>query len=147
MSPSTLYRHWSSREEILRDAFTDAALVSYSPGRTLLDDLHHYTRTFADGLENSWGRAAATLATTAADDPDQARMIQTFVDGYTADLARLLDQAAQRGECLTTSTPTEVADSLVGPLFYRYLIRRVPLDDDFLAAQAQRVHRELLSHD
>lgn len=143
VSPSTLYRHWSTREEILRDAFSAAALVTYSPERTLLEDLRHYTRTFAAGLQDVWGRAAATLATTAPDDPEQRRMLQTFVDGYTADIAKLLELAANRGERLVATTPAAVADSLVAPLFYRYLIRRDPLDDRFVDSQADRVHREL----
>ena len=145
VSPSTLYRHWDTREEILRDAFSAAALLDYSPRQNLLDDLHHYARTFADGLENSWGRAAATLATTAPDDPDQRRMMQTFIDGYTADMAKILRQASDRGEQLCPATPTEVVDSLVGPLFYRYLIRGEPLDAEFVADQANRVHRQITS--
>lgn len=144
VSPSTVYRHWTTREEILRDAFSDAALVTWSPGRSLRDDLLDYARTFADGLEHVWGRVAATLVTSAVDDPEQRRVLATFVDGYTADVATLLQRAADRGEHVVAHSPAEVADSLVGPLFYRHLLRAEPLHDEFVAAQAERVHRELV---
>ena len=70
-------------------------------------------------------------------------MMQTFIDGYTADMAQILRYASDRGEKLEPYTPTEVADSLVGPLFYRYLIRGEPLDHHFVADQANRVHRQI----
>ncbi|MPQ98870.1 TetR family transcriptional regulator [Modestobacter sp. I12A-02628] len=147
VSPSTVYRHWTTREEILRDAFSDAALVGYSPGRSLRDDLRDYALAFADGLQNSWGRVAATLVTTAVDDPEQRRVLRTFVDGYTADVATLLQRAADRGEQVAGRAAAEVVDSLVGPLFYRHLLRVLPLDEDFVRAQADRVHRELTDPD
>lgn len=143
VSRSTMYRHWTTREEILRDAFSAVALPA--PARSdgavndLREDLRRYARVFADGLENVWGRAAATLAMTAFDDPAQRQVIATFTDGYARDVGVLLERAADRGETLAAHDPTEVADRLVAPFFHRYLFRHLPLDDAFVTAHADRI--------
>ncbi len=98
---------------------------------------------FADGLENAWGRAAATLAMTALDDPAQRRVIATFTDGYARDVALLLERAVERGEAVAPGDPVEVADRLVAPLFHRYLFRHLPLDDEFVTVNADRVAASL----
>lgn len=148
VSRSTLYRHWTTREEILRDAFSVVALAdpTHADGEVadLRADLRRYARIFADGLENAWGRAAATLAMTALDDPAQRAVIATFTDGYARDVALLLGRAVQRGETVVPDDPAEVADRLVAPLFHRYLFRHLPLDDAFVTLSADRVAADLL---
>ncbi len=143
VSRSTMYRHWTTREEILRDAFSHVAVPGADGadgGATdLREDLRRYARVFADGLENAWGRAAATLAMTALDDPAQREVIATFAAGYARDVALLLERAGERGEALVPHDPAEVADRLVAPLFHRYLFRHLPLDDAFVTAAADRV--------
>ncbi len=145
VSRSTMYRHWTTREEILRDAFSTVALAgpARADGGELGEDLRRYARVFADGLENAWGRAAATLAMTALDDPAQRRVIATFTDGYARDVALLLDRAVERGEAVAPCDPVEVADRLVAPLFHRYLFRHLPLDDGFVTVNADRVAASL----
>lgn len=147
VSRSTMYRHWTTREEILRDAFSHVAVPdTHEPdGRAtdLREDLRRYARVFADGLENVWGRAAATLAMTALDDPAQREVIATFTDGYARDVALLLARARERGEAVTPHDPAEVADRLVAPLFHRYLFRHLPLDDTFVTSNADRVAADL----
>lgn len=143
VSRSTMYRHWATREEILRDAFSVVALPdptrADSAAADLREDLRRYARVFADGLENVWGRAAATLAMTALDDPAQRAVIATFTDGYARDVAVLLARAVERGEDIAPDDPAEVADRLVAPLFHRYLFRHLALDDTFVTASADRV--------
>ena len=143
VSRSTMYRHWTTREEILRDAFSHVAVPDPGePGDEAIDlreDLRRYARVFADGLENAWGRAAATLAMTALDDPAQRDVIATFTDGYARDVALLLARAGERGETVAPHDPAEVADRLVAPLFHRYLFRHLPLDDEFVTSNADRV--------
>lgn len=143
VSRSTMYRHWTTREEILRDAFSHVAGLDpgtpSADGIDIREDLRAYARVFADGLENAWGRAAATLAMTALDDPAQRVVIATFTAGYARDVALLLTRAEERGETLAPHDPTEVADRLVAPLFHRYLFRHLPLDDAFVTANADRV--------
>jgi hypothetical protein len=80
---------------------------------------------------------------TALDDPAQRAVVATFTDGYARDVALLLARAGERGEPWRPTTPTEVADRLVAPLFHRYLFRHLPLDDSFVTASADRVAASL----
>lgn len=147
VSRSTMYRHWDTREEILSEAFSVVALaapVGDGAAQTdLREDLRRYVRAFADGLEHAWGRAAASLAMAALDDPAQRLIIATFTDGYAHDVEVLLLRAVERGEAVAVFDPAEVADRLVAPLFHRYLFRHLPLDEDFITAQADRVTASL----
>lgn len=143
VSRSTMYRHWDTREEILSAAFSMVALAPPVGGDAaptdLREDLRRYLRVFADGLEHAWGRAAASMAMAALDDPAQRVIIATFTDGYARDVEHLLQRATERGEALVPFDPAEVADRLVAPLFHRYLFRHLPLDEAFVTAQADRV--------
>ena len=129
VSRSTLYRHWRTKEEILRDAFSDVAVSAPSPGRDLTEELRHYAQAVVNGMEGSWGRAAATLATTALEDPEQRRVLRTFIDGYSRDIDVLLRRAIERGEPVAEPYDAErIADEIFAPLYYRYLFRQEPLD-------------------
>lgn len=152
VSRSTLYRHWESRDDILRDAFASSAVaLGDDAGATdLREDLRRYARAVAYGLRAVWGRAAATLAVSALDDPAQRRMQRVFARRSMREVAALLDRAAHRGEL---SAPTDddalddIATQLLAPLFFRYLFSERPLDDAFADAHADRVHAALLRAD
>ena len=117
------------------------ALESHAPGPDLRADLRRYVRAFADGLVHNWGRAAATMAVSAIDDPAQRGAIATFRDGYVADVATILARARERGEPVDDGLgPEDVADDLTAPLFYRYLISHQPLDEGFVDAVTERIH-------
>lgn len=144
VSRSTIYRHWETREQILRDAFSFIALESEPSGPDLRADLRRYADAFARGLQHHWGRAAATLAVSALDDPAQRAVIATFRDGYVADVATIITRARERGETVDgDADPERTADLLTAPLFYRYLISHRPFDADFLAAVAESTHQAL----
>ncbi len=145
VSRSTLYRHWRTKEEILRDAFSDVAVSAPSPGRDLTEELRHYAQAVVNGMEGSWGRAAATLATTALEDPEQRRVLRTFIDGYSRDIDVLLRRAIERGEPVAEPYDAErIADEIFAPLYYRYLFRQEPLDAGFVSNQIDRVVASLL---
>lgn len=140
---STIYRHWKTKDEILRDAFSAIALPATDDAQLALREaLLRWVSTFAAGLQHNWGRAAATLAASALDDPSQRAIVNTFRDGYRADIATLVRRAAHQGEGVADD-PADIADQLVAPLFYRYLISDQPLDPAFLRAHTYRVHERL----
>ena len=139
---STLYRHWATKDEILRDAFTALSTGAEDGSMPSLDGrraLTAYAQALADGLEHVWGRAAVTLAITAMDDPEQRVVHRTFVDGNRRDLAALVARAVERGELPggtdVAAATDRLVDLVVAPLFYRYLIQGEPAD----AATATRL--------
>ena len=146
VSRSTLYRHWRTKEEILRDAFSDVAVATPTPGHDLREELRHYAQSLVDGMVGSWGRAAVTLATTALEDPEQRRVLRTFIDRYPRDIDVLLRRASERGEPVPEPYDAErIADDLLAPLYYRFLFRQEPMDASFVSDQVDRVVASLLS--
>ena len=130
---STLYRHWATKDEILRDAFSALSMgEGTAVDRDGAGELIQYARAFAEGLENVWGRAAVTLAVSALDDPEQRVVHDTFVEGNRRDLAVLLARAVDREDLPPGTDVAEATERLielvVSPLFYRYLFARDPAD-------------------
>lgn len=141
---STLYRHWASKSEILRDAFAEvsgAAPDGPPTGMSGQDRLCAYAVALADGLSGLWGRAALTLAATSIDDPAQRAVMATFTDGMRRDLLALLQAAAGAGELPAGADPSALLDRVeelvVAPLFYRYAFRSSAADGD----EARRIAR------
>lgn len=131
---STLYRHWRSVPEVLRDAFAARADDGTSPAPP--DDartaLVAYAQAFAVGLTDHWGRAATSLVASAATDPAQRAVQQVFVQGTRRDLAAVL---ARAGLDDGDEQVDRVVDLLVAPMFYRYQFT----DRPFTAEQAERL--------
>lgn len=149
---STLYRHWRSMPELLRDAFADQASrqpPSTGPVTDGLPALTAYARAFAHGLAHQWGRAAMSLAASAANDPAQRQIQQVFVAGTRRDLRSIIERAVLAGE-VTTSHPMEhlvdqLVDQLVAPLFYRYQFTDTAATADVAVDLAERAWAALQS--
>lgn len=139
---STLYRHWRTRDDILRDAFSVRAIGPEDTEDSLLPALTTYARAFVHGLEHVWGRAALTLSVSALDDPAQRGVQQVFVEGYRRDVAELVDRAVRRGE-LDPAVAVDldaVVLALVAPLFYTFLFGERPVPEAVADAAAARAH-------
>jgi AcrR family transcriptional regulator len=142
---STMYRHWQTREEILRDAFAEQRVPSHRDPDAAAGahrELVTYAVAFASGLAADWGRAAVTMATQALDDPDQRRAVLTFAEGSHADLHRIAELAHDEGALPAGADVAEVAegliDAIVAPLFYRYHVLGAPADAAAATALAER---------
>lgn len=123
---STLYRHWRSKEELLRDAFAASAAGDSAPTGTRdgRADLVAYAEAVAVGLTQVWGRAAVSLTASAATDPKQRAVQRVFVDGTRRDLLEVVEVGRATGELDASADPDALVDRLVdlviAPLFYRY---------------------------
>jgi AcrR family transcriptional regulator len=104
---STMYRHWRSMPEVLRDAFAEQA--GQRPPSADADDglsaLTAYAQAVAVGLTQVWGRAAASLAGSALGDPEQKAVQRVFVDGTRRDLREIVDIGHQTGELDASADP------------------------------------------
>ena len=141
---STLYRHWRSMPELLRDAFTAQARRRgpTDDAGTGLEALTAYAQAMAVGLVDLWGRAAVSLAASAAVHAEQGEVLQVFVEGNRRDLRALVEGAVAAGE-LAQGTDVGVVveqllDLVVAPLFYRYQFLDSPLTPPQAAELAAR---------
>src|SRR5262245_16114495 len=126
VAKQTIYRWWSSKTDILMDAFVDdAAQELEPPDRGDLDaDLRGYLRKLALFLTTSdAGAVFRALTGQCQHDPEVAARFRAEYLGQQRDRDRApLLRAIERGE-LPRGTDVELAiDELVGPIYYRVLV-------------------------
>jgi AcrR family transcriptional regulator len=138
---STLYRHWRTKGQMLRDAWAE----QHAPAASTPDSdggrgrLASYAAAVAEGMQATWGRSAATLAVSAFDDPDQLEMLRAFTEGTRGDLRRIVGMAVAE----TTANALErlvddVEAAVIAPLFYCYVFRQQPLSPEDARRLAER---------
>lgn len=146
---STMYRHWPTKEEVLRDAFAARAHGAERPpvGQDGLSALTAYAREFANGMAQVWGRAAVTLAVSAWDDPGRGEAQRVFVEGNRRDLLVVVDRGLETGELPQQADRDELVDRLiellVAPVFYRYVFTERPATPDDAARLARLAWEQL----
>lgn len=143
---TTIYRHWPSREALLAEAFgvcADAALPSPDTG-SLREDL----RVVLTGLtlklnDAGWCSAIGSLADAAGRDAELERLHQATLRDGRRPLTDILHRAVARGD-LPAGLDIEDAVALIaGPLFYRAMIARQPVDATFVARAVDAALAEL----
>ncbi|MEV0848204.1 helix-turn-helix domain-containing protein [Streptomyces sp. NPDC049954] len=121
VSRNTLYRHWSTREQLL----VDVTLMQYEEETRSRAPRgpEEFLHTVRDSLGSAGGAAAlASLIARAGHDQVSADVLRQVAGLRQSILA----------EAVGPVSDAEFA-SLVGPLFYQALIARRPVDDAFLA--------------
>jgi AcrR family transcriptional regulator len=136
---STLYRHWRTMPELMRDAFAQQATATSTEPSSLSGSqaLVAYARAFAVGLAEQWGRAALSLAASATTDPAQRDVQQVFVEGTRRDLRAIADALPGDPDALAQ----DLVDLVVAPLFYRFQYAEAATPDqaERLALRAWKV--------
>jgi AcrR family transcriptional regulator len=121
---NTIYRRWSSKEELIADALHElTAELDVHEGvdlyGLLLDWIQDFARVFADPL---FGRIFPAVLGELQRNPDFARVYSERVvrPRYEA-LLGLLRRARERGELRGDADVEQIADLLAGPPFVRLL--------------------------
>ena len=143
VAKQTIYRWWSSKTDILMDAFAeDAAQQLVPPDRgNLSADLRLHLRNLAQFLTRTdAGAVFRALAGEAQHDPQLAARLRA--EHLTQQRARdrlPLVRAVERGE-LPADTDIDLAvDQLVGPIYYRVLVSGQPVPVSFTDRLVLRV--------
>jgi AcrR family transcriptional regulator len=136
VAKSTIYRHWSSRDEVLVDVIAHCApnLDAPDPSQPFPDALREITMSIVSHLHDPhWARIVPALlmlkshADGVAD--IEKRIEKTQNDTLTAVLERGIAEGALRADLRID----EAISHLVGPLLFAHLTGTVPLDDEFAA--------------
>lgn len=143
---TTIYRHWPTRERLLIDAFgicSRAAIPSPDSGE-LREDLITVLGGLAERLNHGgFCSAMSSLIDAAARDAELERLHRETIADRRRPLTDLLEREVARGR-LPDDLDTETAVALLaGPLFYRALIAREPVDGAFVARTVDAALAEL----
>jgi TetR/AcrR family transcriptional regulator of autoinduction and epiphytic fitness len=138
---STVYRNWATREEVLAAAFDDAIgpPTSTDPELPLRDRLERVLRELSGALADSeWGRALPAVVAAIDAEPSLAHRYGRLTLERRTALSALLAEAVERGELPRGTKVDDLIDALVGPLFYRRLIRQTATSRTWISRHLDR---------
>ena len=145
VAKTTIYRHWPTRGDLLRDACSSIGTPLEVPDTgsfegdvtLLLTSLAHLLRSA------KWTSVLPSVIDAAERDPDIAAVYSRLQEGYSAPLQSIIKRAMQKGELPKTTDSALLVAALTGPLFYRRWFSREPLTSAF----AKQIVRLVLRQD
>jgi AcrR family transcriptional regulator len=128
---TTVYRHWPSKAELVIEAFGSLiATVKPAPTGDLRTDLVERVRAVVGAVSRPpLAAILPSLVDAAERDPELGELCRQFTAHRRRSLLDLLEAGAEQGS--VTGDVELLADLLAGPVFYRRLIARSPVDDDY----------------
>ena len=118
---ATIYRRWSSKEElILAAAETVVPDVPTPDTGAIRDDLLLLAKSVATHFSSKTaGCLAADLAAEATRSSDARALMQRFTSARRKAAVAIVRRAIERGELRVDIDPDTLVDAIVGPIFYR----------------------------
>ncbi|MFG2527060.1 TetR/AcrR family transcriptional regulator [Streptomyces sp. NPDC048516] len=142
VNKTTLYRWWPSKGALLGAALIGARQLELTPPDTgsLEGDLEALLSTMATLLT---ARPASDIAIAVLGAVTHSRELASHVKDFFADrIAReqaVFDRAVARGEIPADTDPMLLMDLLAGAAWVRVVLRRLPLEKDFVARTVRTV--------
>lgn len=134
VAKTTVYRHWPDKGAVLRSAIESIIPMATAPDTgSLRGDLTRFAEELAGVLSAPPTSALVPALVDAAErDAGLARLLAGFTAGRRGPIREAVARAAARGEIADGVDPEAVAELLLGPIFYRRLLSREPLDAAFV---------------
>jgi len=141
VAKTTIYRHWPSRAELLRDACSAIGTPQNVPDTgSLKTDMAALMAGLIQLLRTAkWTSVLPSIIDAAERDPDIAAMYSKLQHGYSAPFETIILRAVARGELPEDTDVAILIAALTGPLFYRRWFSRDPLTDAFAKQIVERI--------
>ena len=141
VAKSTIYRHWSSRDDVLLDVLESCAPVLPPPDPDLdvVEALHAIGRTLASFLNDpEWARVIPALMLLKTHEDGIADLEERLERDQEEVIGELLQRGVDEGLLRPDATQREAMTQLVGPLLFAHLTGIVPIDDGFVERTIDR---------
>ena len=145
VAKTTIYRHWPTRGDLLRDACSSIGTPLEVPDTGNFEgDVTALVTSLAHLLRSAkWTSVLPSVIDAAERDPDIAAMYSRLQEGYSAPLQSIIKRAMQKGELPKTTDAALLVAALTGALFYRRWFSREPLTSAFAKQIARLVLRQV----
>jgi AcrR family transcriptional regulator len=138
---TTLYRRWGTREALLLDAIRNRAetRVPIPDTGSVRTDLLELSRAAIANLQTPELQAIVRAAAALAPYNDSvAAVAEAFWTERLAVDGVIVERGVERGE-IAPVDPTTVIEAVLGPPYFRVLVSRRPVTDEFLVATVDLV--------
>jgi AcrR family transcriptional regulator len=131
---TSIQRRWGSKENVLLDALLTLSQEKLPIPDTgsLRGDLIAFSRSMASYLAAAAGETVVRTLAVSEDDASMAANRERLAWARYEAARVMIDRAAERGELHPGTNPQIALELLVGPLHYRALITRQPIDDGYI---------------
>ncbi|GAB3118900.1 TetR/AcrR family transcriptional regulator [Streptomyces calidiresistens] len=148
VAKTTIYRHWSTKGEVILAAIDTCIDTPAAPDLgSLRADLRALIGGLCEALAHSrWAALLPSLLDAALRDPEFAEVHQRFAATRTEPVRRALERGIERGELPADTDPGELVDLLSGAVFYRRLLAGESVDRAYGERIVERVLRAYGSH-
>lgn len=135
VAKTTIYRHWPTRTDLLREACSTIGTPQTAPDSGRLEsDLAVLMGDLAEALRTEkWTSVLPSIVDAGERDPEMAEMYRRLQQGYSAPFEAALERGIGRGELARDTDVAARVAALIGPLFFRRWFSREPLTDEFVA--------------
>jgi AcrR family transcriptional regulator len=150
---ASIYRRWTSKNELVMDALCAALPTPEACGITMdldesvstFDALRNVAHAIAGVLTSPAGDAMRAIKCEAVGDPDLARLVdERFQAPRRAALLALLRRGVERGEVRPEAATQLVADVVPAVLTHRVILQREALTEADIAAMIEQVFIPLI---
>lgn len=141
---ATIYRRYPGKLELVVAAcraHVDVGRAAPDTGSTLGDLTEIVDSVISVLTGTALGRAVPVLVAEAARVPELDAQHQAIVQEKRARIRAVVDRAVDRGDVRADVDPDLFIDACVGPIFYRFLVTRAPLDARFASEHVESVLR------
>ena len=144
VSKATVYRRYRGKVDLVIAAcraYADVGRRAADTGSWRGDLLELVDVLVATLTTTPLGRVMPRMVADSARVPELAVELQHIVRETRVRHRVVLERAVASGELRADADPELVSDALVGPVFYRLLVSRAPLDDEFTQSLVESVVR------
>ena len=138
----TVYRHWSNRYEVVMAALIEATREAEAPAGPgpPIEALKEQLRRLAALFTSSTGRNVAAMLVSGYGETALSKAFRLYFVQARRDEGRaLLERAVAAGEVRADVDLELALDLIYGPVFYRLMMARAPIDAGFADALVREV--------
>lgn len=133
VAPTTIYRRWNSRPELVLAALMElsATSIPVPDTGTLEGDLRSLVRGVAAALSQPQLRPLLRSLVTLPDDV-AGEYRRSFWADRQARTRIVVERAVERGELPAGTDPAPILEVLIAPIWFRLLVSGAPVDEESL---------------
>ncbi|AZM93867.1 TetR/AcrR family transcriptional regulator [Streptomyces sp. W1SF4] len=134
VNKTTIYRWWSSKSELLRDALLHSHVLRFDPADTgsLRGDLTAIAEQVQQLLDDEHRRTIVEAALVGAVRHQAMRdLVVSFLDDRFGRHQAVFERAVARGDLPPDADPAPLVDAMAGALWMRILVRRGAVADTY----------------